>query len=163
MDVDPLPQTEISRIIGLLETLDDHQGREDIYKLARELNYEFGELLSVIKACEVLELVNTPGGDVILTELGKEFLASGMNGKKGILKKQMGELSLIKYLKRRLSESDEHNLSKDDVLDDLRNTLPNENAESLFNFLVNWGRYAEIFGYNNDSETLYLDEGQEIE
>ena len=68
MNVEPLPNSTIGKIVGLLEVLDDHGGREDIYKLARELKYEFGELLTVLKAAEMVGFVHTPGGDVEIVE-----------------------------------------------------------------------------------------------
>ena len=63
MAIDPIPQVGISKIIGLLEVLDDAGGRYDVFRLARDINYEFGEILKVIKAAEMLELVVTPGAD----------------------------------------------------------------------------------------------------
>jgi len=39
--------------------------------------------------------------------------------------------------------------------------MPNENAETITNTLVQWGRYGELFGYNDDTKQIYLDVGQE--
>ena len=34
MEMTPLPHTTVAKIVGLLKVLDEHAGREDIYKLA---------------------------------------------------------------------------------------------------------------------------------
>ena len=39
--------------------------------------------------------------------------------------------------------------------------LPNENPHLIVETLVSWGRFAEYFGYNDDTKELYLDVGQE--
>jgi len=48
-------------------------------------------------------------------------------------------------------------VTREEVLDKLAELLPNEDAESSFSTIVNWGRYAELFGYNDDTQTFYLD------
>ena len=35
--------------------------------------------------------------------------------------------------------------------------MPNENVEQTFSTLIHWGRYAELYGYNDDEDCFYLD------
>jgi hypothetical protein len=44
------------------------------------------------------------------------------------------------------------------VLEHLAMLLPNEDPEGLFSTIVNWGRFAELFGYNQDEDRFYLDQ-----
>jgi NitT/TauT family transport system ATP-binding protein len=53
------------------------------------------------------------------------------------------------------------NLSEEIVLEQLAILLPNEDVEKLFETMVGWARYGELFGYNADDKVLYLDTGQE--
>ena len=39
--------------------------------------------------------------------------------------------------------------------------LPNENPKNVVSVLISWGRFSEVFGYNDDAKELYLDVGQE--
>ena len=39
--------------------------------------------------------------------------------------------------------------------------LPNENPRSVVSVLISWGRFSEVFGYNDNARELYLDVGQE--
>jgi hypothetical protein len=36
--------------------------------------------------------------------------------------------------------------------------LPSEKPDRLFWVIVNWGRFAELFGYNKDEDRFYLDQ-----
>lgn len=158
MKMEPLPQVSSSKVIGLLEYLDDHNGKEDIYKLAEAIRYETGELLAVIKMAEMLGFVETPGGDVVLLDLGRKLLKSKVGQRKTIVREQLKRLPLFQRLFDELQKSEERRLRREAVLQELARLLPHENVEHLFKTIVNWGRYAELLGYNHDSQALYLDE-----
>lgn len=156
-DPHPLPQTGITEILGLVELLKSKGGKEDIYKLAAELNMEFGTTLSVIRGAELLGLVNTPGGDVVLEALGEKLTKARINTRKSLIKEQIQKLPLFISLVHFLKEKEEHHASRDQLLEKIAELAPNENCEQTFSTLVNWGRYSELFGYNDDSQTFYLD------
>ncbi len=69
--INPIPDCSLTWVFGLLETLEDRGGRDDGYKIARDLQFKFGDLLKVMKAAEILGLVSTPAGDVVLEPLGQ--------------------------------------------------------------------------------------------
>jgi NitT/TauT family transport system ATP-binding protein len=156
--INPIPETNLPRVFGLLEILDDRGGKEDGYKLARELNYNFGELLKVMKAAEVLGFVDTPRGDIVLEPLGKRFLESDINQRKIILRERLKQHGLFSYFVRLLRGQEDRSLPKEMIIEHLTILLPNENAVRLFATMVNWGRFAELFGYNHDDDRFYLDQ-----
>jgi len=157
----PLPQIGISEVLGLVELLKSKGGREDIYKLAAELKMEFGETLTVIRAAELLGLVNTPGGDVVIEPMGEKITRSKISARKELLKVQIEKLPVFQTVTTFLRENDDHQATRDQLLEKLAELVPNENSEQTFSTLVSWGRYAELFGYNDDSQTFYLDHGDE--
>jgi NitT/TauT family transport system ATP-binding protein len=156
--INPIPETNLPRVFGLLEILDDRGGKEDGYKLARELNYNFGELLKVMKAAEIFGFVETPRGDIVLEPLGKRFLESDINQRKIILRERLKEHGLFSYFVRLLRGQEDRSLPKEMIIEHLTILLPNENAVRLFATMVNWGRFAELFGYNHDDDRFYLDQ-----
>lgn len=157
--VDPIPNAGISEILGLLEILDDRQGKEKVYNLARDLNYDFGNLLLIIKAAEMLDFLHTPGTDVVIKAIGKKMIETDMNEKKKLLLNQLRHLSLFQFIKLKLLENDEHRMRKDEFLEMLRQILPKEPPEPLFQTVVNWGRWGEFLGYSQDDYHVYLDQG----
>ncbi len=95
--IHPLPDVGLTWVFGLLELLEDRGGREDGYKIARDLNFKFGDLLKVMKAAEILGFVSTPDGDVVLTPLGKQLLEAKINERKIIVREQLKKHSLFSY------------------------------------------------------------------
>lgn len=157
MDVDPIPATPISKILGLIEILDDKGGKESIYSLSKELNFEFGELLAVIKAGEILGFVETPGAKVQMTKLGKKLIEGDINQRKIIVKEQLKKLSLFKYFINFLKKLQTRSIPSEIIMEEIALHLPNENTESIFKTMLDWGRYGELFGYNSDTDLFYLD------
>lgn len=157
----PIPEIGFSEIFGLLEVLKTLGGRQDIYKLASELNMEFGETLAVIRAAELLTLVHTPGGDVVLEPLGEDITKAKISERKEMIRPQLLKLPVFREVITLLESEDEREIDREEVEDKLAELLPNENVETSFNNLVSWGRYAEVFAYNDDSQTLYLDDLEE--
>jgi NitT/TauT family transport system ATP-binding protein len=153
----PLPDCAMTLVVGLLELLEDRGGREDGYKIARDLNFKFGDLLKVMKAAEILGLVSTPAGDVVLEALGKQFLAAKINERKLIVRGQLKQHSLFSYFIRLLHGQEDKSLTREVVLQHLAMLLPSEKPERQFSTMVNWGRFAELFGYNKDEDRFYLD------
>ncbi len=156
--INPIPDCHLTWVFGLLEILEDRGGREDGYRIARDLQFKFADLLKVMKAGEILGLISTPAGDVVLEELGRQFLAGNVNQRKLIVREQLKKLGLFSYLIRLLRAQEDKSLSKEVVLEHLAMLLPNEPPEKLFNTIVNWGRFAELFGYNKDEDRFYLDQ-----
>ena len=153
-----LPEIGISQILGLVELLMARNGREDIYKLAGELSMELGETLTVIKAAELLGLINTPGGDVVVEDFGQKVIDASITERKDLIRAKLEELPVFKSVREFLATQDDSEVAREEVLEKLAELIPNEDAESSFSTIVNWGRYSELFGYNDDTQTFYLGE-----
>jgi len=158
MSIDPIPQVGISRVIGLLEVLDDAGGRYDVFRLARDVNYEFGEILRVLKGAEMLGLVETPGADVVLTSTGGQMLRGRINNRKKLLKEQLKKLPIFRTVVEALQRSEDQRADEDAFLEIFAIHLPSEDPESMLKTVIDWGRYAELIGYNPDDQQVYLDQ-----
>ncbi len=156
--INPIPDCQLTWVFGLLETLEDRGGRDDGYKIARDLQFKFADLLKVMKTAEILGFVSTPAGDVVLEALGHEFLQGDMNQRKLLVRERLKQHGLFAYLVRLLRGQEDRSLHKEVVLEHLAMLLPNEPPERLFSTIVNWGRFAELFGYNKDEDRFYLDQ-----
>ena len=113
-------------MFGLLETLEDRGGRDDGYRIARDLQFKFSDLLKVMKAAEILGFVSTPAGDVVLEPLGKQLLERDINQRKLLVREQLKKHSLFAYFVRLLRGQEDHSLQKEVVLEHLAMLLPNE-------------------------------------
>jgi NitT/TauT family transport system ATP-binding protein len=155
---EPIPAVTPGQIIGLMEILRDHGGQMDTFNLDQLTEYDFGQTLSVVKAGEMLEFLDSPRNLVVLTDLGRQFLDADVNGRKTLFRRQLEKLATFQYLRRLLEESPGQELSKEIVEEELCVRLCTEDIPKLIDVIINWGRYAELFGYAPDAERLYLDQ-----
>jgi NitT/TauT family transport system ATP-binding protein len=154
--IEPLPSTGISKILGVCEILDDKGGREDLFTLARDLHMPFSEVLLVIKAAEMLALIDTPGHQAQLTAFGKKLLGAPIGGKKTMLGEQMMKLNVFQHVVKLLSSAERGELPAELILEELALRLPHEQPRQMFTTLLNWGRYGDIFGYSRDTDLFFL-------
>ncbi|NBT59517.1 ATP-binding cassette domain-containing protein, partial [bacterium] len=134
-----LPNVSVSEVIGLLETIHADGGTADIFKLGHQIEKDFGHTLFLVKAAEILELVDTPKQKVILTELGRHFVEGDINVQKRMLHELFGELSLVSEVAQLLRQSPTLRLPVDLVIEKLTEWLPNENPNELLASLITWG------------------------
>ncbi len=151
------PNVTPGEIAGLLERVDADGGRADLFDLSVEIGKEFGKLLAVVKAAELLDFVDTPKDTAVLTEPGKRFLEAKVNERKRVLNQRLRALRLFGYIIELLQKQESLSVDEDLVLEELAVWLPTEKPQTMFRSIVRWGRYAELFGYNEDERKLYLD------
>ncbi|MBP1685758.1 MAG: aliphatic sulfonates transporter ATP-binding protein [Deltaproteobacteria bacterium] len=152
----PLPPARIGEMIGLLRIVHEHGDRIDLFELAEDLRLEFGKVILVSKAAELLDFVDTPQQEVVLTSLGRTFAAGDANARKRIMHQQLPVLGLFAYLLRLLNNAPGKQLPAEVVEEQLILVLPTEAPEALFETVIDWGRYGEIIGYDPDTQHVYL-------
>jgi NitT/TauT family transport system ATP-binding protein len=154
-----LPHVNINELTGLLEHLDEIPGdKTDIYKLASELGLDSDHLLQLTEFAELLSFANVAHGDISLTPLGQTFAEAGILARKGILAARIKRLPLFKWLLRLLNAANDRRLEWDVALAALSLEFPPDEAERQMETVINLGRYAELFAYDDDEEVLYLEQ-----
>jgi NitT/TauT family transport system ATP-binding protein len=154
----PLPAVGLTQVTGLLEIIADHGGDMDIFALDALTDYEFGQTIAVVKAGEILDLLDTPKSRVVLTDVGRAYIAGDPNARKSLLNRQLRDVPTFTFVTGLLERAPAHRLAADCVKEELAVRLPpTEPIERLFQTIVAWSRYAELFGYNATSGELYLD------
>jgi NitT/TauT family transport system ATP-binding protein len=151
---EPIPDATVSAIIGLLEFLDAHSGRDDVFRIAQETNQEFGRVITVVKAAEMLDLVDTPKRMVQLTPTGVRFVKGPLPERKEMWRKELLQIRLFKDVADMLERAPDHTLDRDVVLETIALLLPSEDYEKTFDRLVSWGRFGDAFAYDDDRERL---------
>ena len=144
--VENLPPVEVNRLFGFLEAVVSDGGRVDIFALTQQMREEFGSVIAVAKALEILELVVTPEHEVVITPLGREMIDADPERRKEIFRHQIQRLALFRLLKDKLTESE--TVTEDDFKREIHAQFPYENADKMIDTIVDWGRYAEIFDFD---------------
>jgi NitT/TauT family transport system ATP-binding protein len=139
-------------MVGLLEYLDARGGGEDLFRIAADTNQEFGTVISIVKVGEMLDFVDTPKRHVVLTKEGERFVKASSHDRKEMLRTQLLTLRLFQEVDTLIKG--EGDSRRDDVLKIIHAAMPYENYERIFDKLVGWGRFADLFAYDEVSETL---------
>ncbi len=156
--LESIPPVQIGETISLLEHISEQGGRAKSFDLASKLMRDYVHVLLMAKTAELFDLVDTPRNDILLTDLGKRFAKSDINERKKILNDQIKTLRLAQLLKDQIESSEEKIILWKNALLWIQEILPNEKAEEVLDTLIHWGRYGEVFGYNDDTEELYIDQ-----
>jgi NitT/TauT family transport system ATP-binding protein len=148
-----LPHAGIGEIGGLLEILDDHGGTEDAFQLASDVGREYQEVLNIIKAAELLDLVDTPKRDVTLLPAGKAYLSLAPQQRTEAFRHALLGLNVFRWMLNAL-EKRQNRFDADIVREELAVQLPFEDNDRLFATMVNWARNADLFDYESDTNQL---------
>ena len=155
---EPIPSVSPAQVFGLMEILRDQGGQMDLFTVDQLTDYDFAHTLSVVKAGEMLDFLDTPKNLVVLTELGKQFLNADVNARKRLFRQQIEKLPTFRFVRQVLAEAQGHELPKEIVEEELCVRLCTEDMPKLVDTVINWGRYSELFGYSPDTDKLYLDQ-----
>lgn len=155
--LEPLPDVSINEIIGLLEVLNAHKGEKDIFHLAIEIHKEFGHLINIAKAAELLDFVDTPKQKILLTDLGKKFVESDTPNRKQIWKDQLLKLTIYQRILDMLRNSPKGRLERDHVEEEFVLHMPQEDPRKMFHIITGWARYGELFAFSEDTGYITLD------
>ena len=158
-----LPHATAGGMVGLLEFLDDRGGREDLYHLAEELLMEVDDLFPIVDEAVMLGLAESTQGDVQITEAGKEFAEADIATRKKLFRDAvLSHVKLIQQIRNALERKSDRAVPLEFFRDVLDEHMSQEDAQRQIDTALNWGRYAEIFTYDSQSERLLLDEASNV-
>jgi NitT/TauT family transport system ATP-binding protein len=153
-----LPSVRIGSIAGLLELLEDRQER-DLYRLGQELQLEIDDILPIVEAAKLMNFVELVEGDISLTPIAEEFIAGGIDERKRCVRSQLLEkIRLVQQIYRLLEAKRNQRIPEELVLDILENHFSPEEAQRQLNTAIDWGRYAEIYSYDEPAGQIFLEQ-----
>jgi NitT/TauT family transport system ATP-binding protein len=155
-----LPRVSANLFSGLIEALaaEPYHGKADLPVLADELHMEGDELFPVAEAMQMFHFAEVEGGDIKLTDTGKQFAELGTDDRKKLFQKQLlAYIPLATHVRRVLQERANHVAPKSRFLDELEDHMSTEDAEHTLRAVTAWGRYAEAFAYDDDTGMFSLE------
>ena len=157
--MESIPLVPVGQILGLLSILHDSPELSNIYDISDEIGKEFGETIALVKAAEILELVETPKQEVRFTELGKRFVAADRETRHAIFAEQVFKLRLFHIIIALLEEYEEVDSAR--VIKDIGSALPYDNPEKTFQTMIAWGRYAGLMDFNAKTGMVFLPKNED--
>lgn len=151
-----LPDALPSEIVGILEYLDAREGKEDVFRIATETEKEFGSILKVVKAAELLDFVDTPKRMVVLTPDGQRFVKATSQERQNIWREQLLKLHLFKQVYDIMLKHPRKKLDAEVAQEIVIFNLPSENYEKIFETFVRWAHYGNLFAYEEETQKLFF-------
>jgi NitT/TauT family transport system ATP-binding protein len=156
--VQVLPHATAGGIAGLLEFLNDRGGKEDLYHLAEELLMEVDDLFPIVDGAVLLGFAESRQGDVQITSTGKEFAEADILERKRLFREAvLSHAMLIRQIRNALERKSDGAIPLEFFHDVLDEHFSQEDVQRQIDTALNWGRYAEIFGYDSETDRLLLE------
>ena len=155
-----LPDASVQQLSGLIDSLSEapYHGRADLPQLADEENLVMDELFPLIETLQLLGFAHVSSGDIELTALGRTYAEADMLAKKQLFGEAvLKHIPLATHIRRVLDERPGHRAPAARFLRELEDHLSESEAQRVLDTVINWGRHAEIFSYDSDTEVLSLE------
>lgn len=150
-----LAHITLSEIVGLLEAVDEGGGEMTAARVAQEVDEDLKGLSRIIDSTEFLGFLVVDEGTLRLTDLSHTILDANVRQRKTIFRHIVEELPLVQQLVERLRSTGTP-LSRNVVVREIAAGSGSYQSEQLFDALVYWGRYVELFQYDGNTEQLSL-------
>jgi NitT/TauT family transport system ATP-binding protein len=157
----PLHPVSTNLLAGLLETLaaPPYAGRADLPALAARLQLEADELLPLGETLQLLALGVLEEGDLRLTDQGREFAQATTERRKAIFAAALrAHVPLVAAIRRTLDERWNHRASAVRFRDELEDHMSPDYAEDTLRTAISWGRYAELYSYDEEAQQFSLED-----
>jgi NitT/TauT family transport system ATP-binding protein len=147
-------------LTGLLEAVNEppYNGKADLPVIAEEQHLDVDELFPAAEALQMLRFAEVEGGDMRLTEAGLQFARSESDERKKLFARHLiTYVPLAAHIRRVLDERASHAAPKSRFFDELEDYMAEEAAEQTLRTIISWGRYAEVFAYDDNRQAFTLE------
>ena len=155
--VQPLPSVPINRLAGFIEALAStpYQGCAELARIAGALALDVRDLFSIAEALHILEFAELKNGAIKLTAAGRVFAQSGTDERKRLFREHLLQfVPLAAHIRHILDEREGHVAPRERFEPELEDHLNPNDAEKTLQAVIGWGRYADLFTYDDKTRTF---------
>ncbi len=155
-----MSRVSANTLSGLMEALaaEPYRGKADLPQVAGELQLEVDELLPIAEALQLLAFAELAQGDIKLTDQGRQFVESDLEARKRLFADHLRRhVPLAAHIRRVLDERPGHRAPRVRFETELEDQLSEEDAQETLQTAISWGRFAELFSYDDQAEVFSLD------
>jgi len=139
----------IARVIERLSAA-PFNGVATLSKIAHPLIPHVDNVLIVAEVLQTLEFGELAEGELRLTAAGHVFAKSDAGNRKRLFKEHlMRFVPFAEHIVQVLNERDDHQAPRNRFKLELEDHLTGDDAEITLRALINWGRYAGLFSYDD--------------
>ena len=149
----PLPRATVSQINGFIEKFaaPPYDGHAELATLAAGLSLQVDELFPTVEALHVLEFAEISNADIRLTAAGRVYSQSDADSRKRLFREHLlCFVPLAAHILQILRERADHRAPRSRFQAELEDHLTRREAEQTLRIATGWGRYAELFNYDDE-------------
>jgi NitT/TauT family transport system ATP-binding protein len=157
----PLQRVGINQMAGLMESVaaSPYHGRADLPALAQTLHFEVDDLLPLGETLQLFRFGTMEEGDITLTDKGRAFVEADTDGRQALFLDALKEhVPLATMIRQVLDERWNHRASAVRFRDELEDHMSPDYAADTLRAVIGWGRYAELFNYDEEAEQFNLED-----
>ncbi len=158
-----LPRVSTNTISGMIEEVHaaPYNGRAGMPELADSLQMEIDDLFPVAETLQLMRFAEIADGAIRLTPAGSRFADMETDARKRLFGDHLlAYVPLAARIRMVLDERPSHSARSSRFLEELEDHMSDEYADRTLKSIVNWGRYGELFAFDEGSETFSLENPQ---
>lgn len=155
-----LPRVSTNTLAGLMEAVaaEPYNGKADLARLAHETQYEADELFPIAEVLQLFRFAELEGGSLTLTPDARRFADAAVDDRKRLFARHLlNYVPLAAHVRRVLDERASHLAPARRFRDELEDLMSEEFAELTLKSVIQWGRYAEVFAYDEAADQFSLE------
>jgi len=156
-----LPRISTNTFAGMMEEIaaPPYNGKADIPALADSLNMEVDDLFPIAETLQLLRFVELAEADIALTAAGKRFAEADTDTRKSLFRDHLlTYVPLAARIKQVLDERPSHKAPASRFREELEDYMSENRAAVALAAVTNWGRYAELFAYDEASQVFSIED-----
>nr|WP_253937889.1 AAA-associated domain-containing protein [Dickeya dadantii] len=155
-----LPLVSTNSLAGLIEAVHaaPYDGKADLPELANALQYTADELFPVAEILQLLRLAELQGGDIRLLPAAGRYANASVDERKQLFAQHLlNYVPLVAHIRRVLDERSSRTAPARRFRDELEDFMSEIDAAQTLNSVTQWGRYAELFAYDETHDQFSLE------
>ena len=155
-----LPEVPADRLGGFAEALAGPPlaGQVELPGIAQALALEVNQLFPIAAALHMLEFAELQDTAIKLTAAGRVLAESGTADRKRLFREHLLHfVPLAAHIRQILEEREDHRAPRARFEFELEDHLPEREADATLRTAIGWGRYAELYGYDDRTQMFTLD------
>ena len=156
-----LPLVSTNALAGLIEEVDaaPFDGRASMADLADQLQLEIDDLFPMAETLQLMRFAELQGAEIQLTASARRYAQADVDARKALFAQALlAHVPLAQHIKRILDERARHIAPARRFRDELEDHMSPEYAEETLKTVTHWGRYAEIFAYDESDDRFSLED-----
>ncbi|CAM3359599.1 nitrate ABC transporter ATP-binding protein [Pseudomonas floridensis] len=155
-----LPQVSTNALAGLIEAIHapPYGMKADLPELAGALHYNADELFPIAEVLQLLRFAELKGGDIRLLPAANRYALADVDERKQLFAQHLlSFVPLVAHIRRVLDDRPTHVAPARRFRDQLEDFMSESDARQTLDAVTQWGRYAELFAYDELADQFSLD------